>query len=681
MSIQQVYPLPNQAILTASRAKSQLYVATGEEPDNTIMLERTLLRNYEAVLVFKNGLKLSKDVDYGFIGVDGQPADEHNVILTGIKFNEALKKDDKIQIDGSYYGGEYVDQDVIHEMVEVKLTDLYNDLNEEVHSSVDGITTEYLDSRFKEYKEATDKEVSDFKTNLSDSINDLVSQATKQGGITVSIATHRHLEVVGNKVRLYWKDPDDTVIDGYLLASWAKTIIVKKKGEYPQDIDDGVVVCTNTERNQYWKKPYEDTQVLPENWYYRAFPVGVNGAICYDRRNYFGLELYGYRMDELDPDPFTRVHYLRTTDNYFYTPCKMDFDADRFSWGDWEDAFFVPKPCALKTSGEVDYYLSKNNFRFKDDEITPSNVADPSYPGNFMVEFPAIYHKLWKDGNYIYVLFCNKKLDDTFECWSCKKSDGTYAKHFYLPMFEGYNVSNILRSIANAARPTASLTAETEANYAMANGTGWNTTLWADEVIMQLLFPLLFRSTDSQTSLGYGATGGSSLTNNNDSACERGMMYGTKAGSAYGVTYLGMHNWWGHRWRRPNGLMNINGKVYVKMTHSTIDGSTVNSFNRTGDGYIATGVVPPSASKSYINKLTLLDSNGMYGLFPSSVTGSSTTFYCDPITTDNGCIAFPAVGGSVYLSGESIGPWAYEIFHQEPVDYYDYGASISYHEL
>lgn len=510
--------------------------------------------------------------------------------------------------------------------------------------------------------------------------NYLYPDTGNTGGVPPSYCPKRNISISGNTVSLTWEDPEDTIIDGHLISTWGGTIIVRKQGEYPKNIKDGTVVVDSTTRNQYATTPFTETVANPSNWKYKAFPYSTNGVICNSNRNAMDAHLYGYRINLTAADPEANVEYLSYCDNAFYTPARMDFVADRFDWGTWDETFFYDKirPCALRYNGTVDFYLSRDNFNYKADGVTASGIANSSYGGNFMIEIPAIYKKQWRDGNYLYVLMSNVKLDSDFECWSCKKSDGTYADNFYLPMFEGTNVSNVLRSYASNGKPTASTTAENEATYAMANGAGWNTTLWADEELMILIFPLIFKSTNSQAALGYGAASSSSgLTCNNDAAITKGMMYGTSGAANPGVNYFGLHNWWGHRWRRPNGLMNASGNWVYKMTHSTVDGSTVSGFNRTGNGYISTGVTPPTASSSYINRFDFV---GKCGLLPTATSGSSTTYYCDGMWTNNGQLDQLLLGGSV-ADGAFDGVFCFSVNAAPSASVWNFGASISYHHL
>ena len=92
--------------------------------------------------------------------------------------------------------------------------------------------------------------------------------------------------VGAGRISLQWTDPEDTVLDNAVLASWKSTIIVRKIGEVPQSIDDGVVILENEERNKYKDSPYTDTNNIIEGqvYYYRFFTktdadvIGNNSA-------------------------------------------------------------------------------------------------------------------------------------------------------------------------------------------------------------------------------------------------------------------------------------------------------------------------------------------------------------------------------------------------------------------
>lgn len=50
----------------------------------------------------------------------------------------------------------------------------------------------------------------------------------------------------------------------------------------------------------------------------------------------------------------------------------------------------MPKPCMLKTNGQVDYYLNENDYSKKADG-TASDITNVNYNGNAMMEWGRRY--------------------------------------------------------------------------------------------------------------------------------------------------------------------------------------------------------------------------------------------------------------------------------------------------
>lgn len=493
-------------------------------------------------------------------------------------------------------------------------------------------------------------------------------------GIPTTPVTNRRIERDGSQVTLYWKDPIDSIIDGVTITEWQKTIIVKKQGSYPTSVNDGTVVIESSTRDQYLETGYVDTQANPENWYYRAFPQSKGGLYSDSELNRFGFWHYCIYIDESDADEETCVHNVEGYDNYFLDKCYMDFDNDEFNWGGWENAEFLPKPCMLNYDGTVAYYLDTNDYT-KKATGEASDVTDTSFNGNAMMEWKPVYVKVERKDGKLYLYYCSEKYSDSYECWSAKKSDGSYAEHFYLPIYEGVNVDGKLRSMSTGTKPTSNTTAETEATYATANGEGWNTTVWADEDLLRIMGILMFRRLNFQKACGYNCGSSSSaLTHNTGTANQKGMFYGQESTSAYATKYFGSENWWGHRWRRCNGLMCISRRYYVKLTHSTVDGSTVTGYNRTASGYIDTGIDCPSASESYIK--TVAGDNKLITA-PTVVSGaSSTTYFCDAAWSNTGTTQL-LCGGAVN-AGVASGLFAWVVNSAPSSSNWSYGASVSY---
>ena len=511
------------------------------------------------------------------------------------------------------------------------------------------------------------------------------------GETTLGWCRKRRIEKSGNTVKLWWEDP----LDGY--AQWAKTVIVKKQGAYPESPSDGITVVTTTERDKYKTNPYTDTQADADKWYYRAFPVSAGGNTSYHRLNKFGFWHYAIWIDREDGVESTCVHNVDGYDNQGYRPIKMIFDTDVeknvLDWGDWENAQFMPKPCMLRNNGTVDYYLNPNNYNQKADGSPTTDISDVNYDGNAMMEWSPVFTKNETIGTKHYIYYCSEKLDDSYECYSAKKDNGTYGEHWYMPIYEGRVVNNVMRSLSTgtdgtgtgAALPTASTTMDQEMTYAKANGTGWNITNWADENLVAMLGVLVMGRLNCAMAIGYNCGSSSSgLTHKVGTANKKGMFFGHYTTSAYATKFFGMENWWGHRWRRCVGLITKDYKVFVKMTKSIVDGSTVQNYNSTADGYINTGITVPSGmSGSYFVDVA----NSKYGFaIPTALTkykgdtgtagGSASTYYCDGGWSAGGVCAL--VSGGHVGGGTASGLFCFCVNSAPSYAAWDIGASLSF---
>ena len=494
----------------------------------------------------------------------------------------------------------------------------------------------------------------------------------------------RRKDVSSTTVSLYWKEPDTS------FSGWTKTVIVKKLGASPVTVDDGTTVVTNTTRDAFATTPYTDAQADGKYWYYKAFIYIDDAVVPTSRLNEFEFWLFGCQIDETDPVPSTMMSAVADTDNYFYEKPYMNFNLDVFNYGGYGSYAFIPfapKPCMLTYEGEVDYYLNQDDYTKKEDG-SDSAVASTAYEGNAMSEWPRIWMKTERASSgtngqtYLRWYICSEQLDSGYECWPCKKADGTYASHFYMPLYEGSFVTtdgvNRLRSMSTNAVPSASATADTEEARAQANGDGWYTTTWAQESLLRVVFGIFFLNPDSQTVLSGIMTTASSLQRRCGELNTAGMFYG-KTG-AYSSKFFGMENWWGHRWRRCNGLMLKNGQYYVKMTESMVDGSTTNAYNNTAEGYIATGVTLTSVSGSFMKTVASGRINNVKDALttaPTNTGGSSTTYYCDAYWTSLTDVRQALLGGFVRY-GSSSGVFAVNLYDAPSASYWAVGASPSY---
>lgn len=77
-----------------------------------------------------------------------------------------------------------------------------------------------------------------------------------------------------------WSDPDDTVVEGQTICTWAMTKLVLKLGGYPANENDGTVVVTNSVRNQYDTNGYTINGLTNgTTYYFQLFPISDGGAV------------------------------------------------------------------------------------------------------------------------------------------------------------------------------------------------------------------------------------------------------------------------------------------------------------------------------------------------------------------------------------------------------------------
>lgn len=367
------------------------------------------------------------------------------------------------------------------------------------------------------------------------------------------------------------------------------------------------------------------------------------------------VKVYSFHVNPNESDPEDAVTYL--DDATGLTPAKMG--ASSFSYGSWANAWFLPKPCMLKSDGTVDYYLNPNDYSKKTDG-TASDIADLTFDGNVMLEFPKIWVKRVDDGNGARtVSIAPVNVDGTYKCWSNINAEDKEVDHFYLPAYNGTIDSNAkMRSISGV---TLSGTAPQTSPYAYApnytraqevtaatanNPTGknlWYTETWADFCLIYDLLYLMGKSLDVQRTFGQGLSSGaetamrSYVTGTHDA---KGLFYGDVSDNTKAVKVFGIENFWGCRWHGVAGLINDSGTLKVKMTYGVADGSTTVGYNTTGSGYLNYGSTYGTAG--YIKKMQADNTMG-YKIIETA--GTDATYYCDYYYVNNSQSNYALLGG------------------------------------
>ena len=402
--------------------------------------------------------------------------------------------------------------------------------------------------------------------------------------------------------------------------------------------------------------------------------------------------IYGFRINPNDPNSNTAVTYLEAAVGK--TPAAMGSTA--FSYGDWANAFFMPRPCMLKYDGTVDYYLNPNDYSQKADG-TASDYNNLAYGGNAMMQFPLIWYKFVQgtESGEGYFYCSNRKIDDSYKCFSNLDCDGNIIEHFYMPIYNGCTYDGKMRSISGLQLSPWSTTAYSssstyavgsEVNYqgkmwkcttaveaaeafdpakweqfafngqtsgteeitqATANNTTakveWYTDVLCDRQLINALLVLLSKSLDTQGSFGRGIDTGDQAAKERyvtGSLNDKGLFYGSTANGNTAVKVFGMENWWTCVWHRTAGLVGAANNTYLyKMTYGTSGGSTANGYNTDGTGYLSAGNMP--AANNYIKKMQF----GLFGFLPIEVGSYSAQYWKDYFYYGTGYALF---GGTTY---------------------------------
>ena len=405
--------------------------------------------------------------------------------------------------------------------------------------------------------------------------------------------------------------------------------------------------------------------------------------------------VYGFHINGSESDPASKVTYLR--DAIGATPAAMNFTAGTFSYGSWADAFFLPRPCMLKSNGKVDYYLNPNDYTKKADG-TASDIADTTYDGNAMMEWGRDGKKIWMkivpdiDHNGASVYIADHQADADFHDWPFHNSAGQSMDHFYTAIYNGSIVSNKMRSMSgqtvSKSKTANQEIAAAQLNNSVAANLMWNTELNCDITLINMLLILMGKSTNVQAVFGEGLhTGGNETINDGFTTGvhnAKGLFFGTNSGAisqgSYGnaVKVFGMENYWGFQWRRYQGHVMVDGVQKVKNTYGTEDGSTSNSYTvdgaPTGAGYKNTGAATLSGtSGDYIIKEHFTED----GMFPEgALGGSSSTYYCDACWYNNSGVRVPLRGGPSG-NGARVGAFYVYLDHDASSAVWSVGAALS----
>lgn len=461
-----------------------------------------------------------------------------------------------------------------------------------------------------------------------------VFEATRRSpGISANITTSDQLPpgvVTGlagrgddTKVTLNWTNPTD--------VDFAGVKVMRKVGSYPTNQTDGTMV-SNTATNTL-----VDTSVTNGTvYYYRLFPYDVNGnynttatgqQISVTPAQY---KIYGVRIDRNDPNPSTRVVYIDDAVGKTPAPTGGGNTAD-LSFGSWKDAFPFNqiKPCVVKgNTATLHKYLNPNDLsKYTDGTSSQDEIWGTAGGEDFlyhtMMEIPKVYYSITNDTNYVYVRICDRKVNSNYVCLA--HTSGSVEKDLlYLGCFLSASIivgsTTYLQSRANAV---VNMDLITTIRPRIKNlNSAYELMSYNQLVLLQALFVILYKSTDSQTALGRGYTFGNNAVLSTGTNLSKGLNYGTTSSgnTVDRVSFLGLEDMWGNETCYVDGILKEN-------TNSVVKTSTGDYSNTAGYRTIQTNY--PTTS-GFIKDVS--GTNDLGFLATSSVASSSTTYYCDNTT-------------------------------------------------
>ena len=423
-------------------------------------------------------------------------------------------------------------------------------------------------------------------------------------------------------VSLTWEDPADYTEEGYT-CTWAKTVVVRKQGGYPNDIHDGVVVVTTVERDKYKTSGYEDSGLTAgETYYYRVFTCNTDGVYSEPAEGTGVPEAYKVMTVKID----LNISNPATCGSYADDAVEMKSGKTESATTMWQE-FFGYKPCLFK-NGKVVGYLNPNDFtKFEDGtqaDITSGNAGD------VMIQFPRRGVRISKSGKVVTVSMTEAQNDSNFKYYAHQRGKSN-KDYFYLGSYDGDVIRDKLRSLSNTYGTDYKTLKEFD-NYGKANGTGYGCMGYYQWLFIQVMYVLQFKGNlDSQSALDRGcyARPDRLKTGRMDTS---GMVYG----DSDAVKLFGIEDAWGNLDQFVNNYYIDNNYHILTTTDDTITDVTKYTDMGTYDGL-------DNVPQNYHIDCTGDSETGFTPVMPSFVRGSSSTYFCDiSLVSPN---SVPYVGG------------------------------------
>ena len=444
------------------------------------------------------------------------------------------------------------------------------------------------------------------KTQVDTNVQNITNNSNKINNLSTDVDTHQ-------------AEKATQTILGHVKAG--KNVTIQIDGTLDVDVDTMIKFNRNPtsddidyDTGQLWFN--EDTGNI-----YVLFKIDKDGSAIWRGVNntelIYPLKIYGVRIDMNNSNPLTSVVY--TDDAVNMTPAPAGGGIS-----EWDNVYPYSeiKPCLLR-AGEVQTYLNPNNLAQKADGA-PADITTGDN-GDVMVEFPVIYWKIWREGQYLYVKYANYKIDSTWKALAHTKGS-TLKDNIYIGAFLGHELNGKLRSLSGKT-VTANKTIGDFRTLAQANGGGYSQIPYFAVLMLQILYLIKYKSRDSQTALGRGFVDGNSAGVATGGTITKGVDFGETLGKQQ-MKFLNIEDFWGNYYYWLDGLVTDSS---YNLLYSN------DNFNDSGTGYekFTTGLSTSIAG--YIDDVW---GNTETGFIIKSKNGSATTHFCDSGNLSSGLVAY-----------------------------------------
>jgi hypothetical protein len=444
---------------------------------------------------------------------------------------------------------------------------------------------------------------------------DWVEIETGGSGVPPSNVINPSIQVGNGKLTIKWSDPDNTIVDGQLLATWKGTKLVQKAGSFPENVKDGTLLLDNQVKDTYVTNGFEINGLTNGvTYYFQLFPYSDKNAVNENIVNRLSAAPQPYRImtatiDLSNSNPESSVTYSD--------------DAIGMIPGDnaW-DEFFGHYPCILK-DGVEGVRLNPNDYT-KDVDGNTVNLASFTV-GDVMVGFPRRGIKISTVGTTVKIQMTDDPDNVDFEYYAHKR--GAIDKDiFYLGAYKGFFDGSKLRSWSGKL-PTVEQTIGTFRTQAQANGAGYDQSGFYQLIFRQCMYLLKYKNLDSQVAVGRGYVDGNSAAIATGGTNAKGMDFGETTGKLQ-MKLFGLEDFWGNVWEWIDGIVTTSTRNMLTAT---------TRFNDTGSGYTDQGQGATADIGGYMRKP---QGSTKTGFLAKEAGGSETTYFCDYAYLAASCVAF-----------------------------------------